>query len=38
MRIEDFDYELPTELIAQTPVEPRDSARLLVDQGSSHPL
>ena len=35
MRIEDFDYELPTELIAQTPVEPRDSARLLVDQGSS---
>jgi len=35
VRIEDFDYELPTELIAQTPVEPRDSARLLVDQGSS---
>lgn len=35
MRIEDFDYELPTELIAQTPVEPRDSARLLVDQGSN---
>ena len=35
MRIEDFDYNLPSELIAQTPIEPRDSARLLVDQGSS---
>ncbi|HBZ62087.1 MAG TPA: tRNA preQ1(34) S-adenosylmethionine ribosyltransferase-isomerase QueA [Acidimicrobium sp.] len=34
MQIKDFDYNLPTELIAQTPVEPRDSARLLVDQGS----
>ena len=38
MRLEDFDYSLPTELIAQTPVEPRDSARLLVDQGSLVPL
>lgn len=26
----DFDYELPPELIAQTPIEPRDSSRLLV--------
>jgi S-adenosylmethionine:tRNA ribosyltransferase-isomerase len=26
----DFDYELPGENIAQTPVEPRDSSRLLV--------
>jgi S-adenosylmethionine:tRNA ribosyltransferase-isomerase len=26
----DFDYELPQELIAQTPVEPRDSSRLMV--------
>lgn len=30
MRTQDFDYHLPAELIAQTPVEPRDSARLLV--------
>src|SRR5258708_13688324 len=30
MRLADFDYELPEELIAQEPVEPRDTARLLV--------
>ncbi|MCD6289664.1 MAG: S-adenosylmethionine:tRNA ribosyltransferase-isomerase, partial [Anaerolineae bacterium] len=30
MRTSDFDYELPPELIAQTPVEPRDHSRLLV--------
>ena len=30
MRTSDFDYNLPTELIAQTPLEPRDSSRLLV--------
>ena len=30
MRTDDFDYELPAELIAQEPAEPRDSSRLLV--------
>ncbi len=30
MRIDQFDYLLPPGLIAQTPVEPRDSSRLLV--------
>ena len=30
MRTGDFDYNLPPELIAQTPLEPRDSSRLLV--------
>lgn len=30
LRTEDFDYNLPKELIAQTPAEPRDSSRLMV--------
>ena len=30
MKTSDFDYNLPQELIAQPPVEPRDSSRLLV--------
>ena len=30
MKTSDFDYNLPPEFIAQTPVEPRDSSRLLV--------
>jgi S-adenosylmethionine:tRNA ribosyltransferase-isomerase len=30
LRSSDFDYGLPPELIAQTPVEPRDASRLLV--------
>ncbi len=30
MRVEALDYDLPEELIAQEPVEPRDSSRLMV--------
>ena len=30
MKTSDFDYSLPPELIAQTPVEPRDQSRLMV--------
>jgi S-adenosylmethionine:tRNA ribosyltransferase-isomerase len=30
MKVSDFDYHLPEELIAQEPVEPRDASRLLV--------
>jgi S-adenosylmethionine:tRNA ribosyltransferase-isomerase len=30
MKTSDFDYNLPPELIAQTPVEPRDRSRLMV--------
>ena len=33
MPTEDFAYELPDAAVAQTPVEPRDAARLLVDRG-----
>ena len=29
LRASDFDFELPRELIAQTPIEPRDAARLI---------
>lgn len=31
MHLSDIDYELPEGLIAQKPIEPRDSARLLID-------
>ena len=30
MRTDDFDYNLPQELIAQTPLEKRDTSRLLI--------
>jgi len=30
MKTSDFDYSLPPELIAQTPIEPRDRSRLMV--------
>ena len=30
MNTSDYDYDLPNELIAQTPIEPRDGSRLLV--------
>ena len=30
MKTQDFFYDLPEELIAQTPLEQRDSSRLLV--------
>ena len=30
MKTDDFDYHLPVEMIAQTPVEPRDHSRLMV--------
>ena len=30
MKTSDFDYYLPEELIAQTPLEPRDTSRMLV--------
>lgn len=38
MRVADFDFELPPELIAQAPVEPRDRSRLMVlDRQRSEP-
>ena len=30
MKTEDFDYELPERLIAQTPIEKRDASRMLI--------
>jgi S-adenosylmethionine:tRNA ribosyltransferase-isomerase len=34
MKLYDFDYQLPKEMIAQHPVEPRDSSRLMVLDGN----
>ncbi len=33
MHVSEFDYDLPSANIAQSPCEPRDAARLLVDRG-----
>lgn len=38
VRLEDLDYDLDPAMIAQTPIEPRDAARLLVDRGSAEPV
>lgn len=38
MNINDFDYELPKELIAQTPLEKRDASKLLVMQKNTGEL
>ncbi len=35
MRTDDFDYDLPSGLIAQDPVEPRDACRLMVVERTS---
>jgi S-adenosylmethionine:tRNA ribosyltransferase-isomerase len=37
MRVDDFDYHLPEELIALRPASPRDSARLLVVEPGADP-
>ena len=38
LRKSDFYYDLPEELIAQTPAEPRDSSRLLVYHRDTHAI
>ena len=36
MKTSDFNYDLPEQLIAQTPVEPRDSSRMMVCNRNNH--
>ena len=31
IRVDDYDFDLPEELIAQTPLKERDKSRLMVD-------
>ena len=38
MKTADFDYDLPPELIAQTPIEPRDASRLMVIDRDRHEI
>lgn len=38
MKLSDYDYHLPEELIAQTPVEPRDSSKLMIVDKSKNIL
>lgn len=38
MRVDEFDYELPEELIAQKPADKRDASRLMVVHRDSHTL
>ena len=38
MLTHDFYYDLPQELIAQTPIEPRDHSRLLVYHKDTHEI
>jgi len=38
MLTSDFDYNLPSELIAQTPAEPRDSSKLMVVDKQAHEI
>jgi len=38
VRLDELDYDLPEELIAQVPAEPRDSSRLLVATGAAERL
>ena len=38
MKVSDFNYELPEELIAQHPYDKRDEARLLVMDRNEHKI